>query len=160
MKLTKATLEDVFGVQEFVGQLKGLVQHPVHFYNIMIRYFGNTFFILKDENRIVGFVWGFVSQTDHEVLFLWQIGVAESHRGTKAVRQLMDKFIEAARENNCRKVHATVETENIASCKLFEKMRFRNISSGDTLIENGRKATINYYGSGTNQVLYECCVSC
>ncbi|MCF8233489.1 MAG: GNAT family N-acetyltransferase [Bacteroidales bacterium] len=159
MKLTKATLKDVFEVQEFVGQQDGLVQHPVHFYNIMIRYFRNTFFIMRDENRIIGFVWGFVSQAEPDVLFLWQIGVAESHRGSGISHQMMEVFIEAARENNCRKVHATVETENIASCKLFEKMRFRNISSGNTLVENGRKAIMNYYGSGTNQVLYEYVVS-
>ncbi len=147
--------DDIPEIHRLIGELKGLVRHPVHFYSIMIRYFRNSFFIIKETGKIIGFVWGFVSQTDPGVLFLWQIGVAKPFWGKKIAHKLIERFIECAREHGCIKVHATVETGNFASWKMFEKMGFRNISSGNTIVENGRKAMVNYYGSGTNQILYE-----
>ena len=36
-----------------------------------------------------------------------------------------------------------------------EKMGFKNVSMGNTIVENEKKAIVNYYGSGTNQILYE-----
>lgn len=155
MKVSTATVDDAFEIHELAGRLEGLVQHPVHFYNIMIRYFGNSFFLAKDAGRIVGFVWGFVSQTGPEVFFLWQIGVEEEFRGTGTSYELIGALTEFAKESGCRKVCATVETANIASARMFEKMGFENASKGDIVVENDRKAMVNYYGSGTNQVMYE-----
>jgi L-2,4-diaminobutyric acid acetyltransferase len=155
MIITKATGEDVFEIHRFIGNLEGLVQHPVHFYKIMIEYFGNSFFVIKTDDKVIGFVWGFVSQRNSDVFFLWQIGVSKEHRGKDIARKLIDRLITSAKELQYKKIHATVETGNIASCKLFEKYGFTNISKGNTVVENGRKAIANYYGSGTNQVLYE-----
>lgn len=155
MIVTTATGEDVFEIHEFIGNLEGLVQHPVHFYKIMTEYFGNSFFLIKTDDKIIGLVWGFVSQKNSDVFFLWQIGVSEEHRGKNIARTLIDRLIASAKELRFKRIHATVETGNIASCKLFEKHGFTNISKGNTIVKNGRKAIVNYYGSGTNQVLYE-----
>lgn len=155
MIVTTATGEDVSEIHEFIGNLKGLVQHPVHFYKIMIEYFGNSFFVIKTGDKIIGLVWGFVSQKNSDVFFLWQIGVSEEYRGKNVARKLIDRLIASAKELRFNRIHATVETENIASCRMFEKQGFNNISKGNTIVENGREAIVNYYGSGTNQVLYE-----
>lgn len=157
MDITTARLEEVFKIHELIGKLEGLVQHPVHFYNIMIRYFGNTFFVAKEGDKIAGFVWGFISQSDPEVLFLWQIGVTEEYRGNQLSRKLIDSFTQAARDNGCTRIHATVEPENIPSWKMFEKMGFKSITKDgiETITQNEKEAMVDYYGSGTNQFLYE-----
>lgn len=155
MTITTPSNDDFIEIQKLIGELKGLVQHPVHFYKIMIHYFGNSFFIIKKDDKIIGFVWGFVSQTNKDILFLWQIGVIKEFRGKNIAQKLVERFIEYAKDNNCKKVHATVETGNIASWKMFEKMGFKNVSMGNTIVENEKKAIVNYYGSGTNQILYE-----
>ena len=155
MTITTPSENDFFQIHELIGQLEGLVQHPVHFYKIATKYFGNSFFVAKENEKIVAFVWGFISQTNKEVFFLWQIGVSKDYRGKKLAPQLIDRLIDFAKANHCKKIHATVEPVNIASWKLFEKTGFQNVSSGDTLIENGKKAMVDYYGSGTNQILYE-----
>ena len=153
--IRRASIDDVFEIHRMVGDIDGIIQHPVHFYHIMIHYFGNTFFIAHEGQKFAGLVWGFVSQTDHDILFLWQIGLLKVYRGKGVSQQLMRTFIKAAIENQCNKVHATVETANIASFRMFEKMGFENISSGELVKENERRAIKNYYGSGTNQILYE-----
>ncbi len=155
MNITTPNNDDFIKIHELTGKLEGLVQHPVHFYKIMTSYFGNSFFIAKDDNKLIAFVWGFISQTDKDVFFLWQIGIMKEYRGNMLAQKLMERLIEFAKQNNCKKVHATVETGNIASWKMFEKMDFKNVSKGNTVVENGREAMVNYYGSGTNQILYE-----
>ncbi len=155
MIITSATVDDLSDIHQFIGNLEGLVQHPVHFYRIMIEYFGNSFFVMRNEEKIAGFVWGFVSQTNRDIFFLWQIGVSKEYRGKNVAKKLIEKLIASAGELRVKKIHATVETGNIASCRMFEKQGFNNISKGLTTVENGRQAIVNYYGSGTNQVLYE-----
>ena len=155
MKITEATLDRVFEIHQLVEELEGLVHHPVHFYNIMIRYFGNSFFIAKENDKIIGFVWGFVSQTDPQVCFLWQIGVSANFRGKGISGKLLGSFIHFAAEKGCKLVRATVEPGNIASWKLFERHGFEVSSTGKTITENKKLAVVNYYGSGTNQVVYE-----
>jgi RimJ/RimL family protein N-acetyltransferase len=55
---------------------------------------------------------------------------------------------------------ATVETTNIGSQRLFEKLGFTIKSKeckapGQILTMNdGKEAVVNYYGSGTDQVFY------
>ncbi|MFP4488134.1 MAG: GNAT family N-acetyltransferase, partial [Bacteroidales bacterium] len=119
------------------------------------RYFGNSFFIVKEKDEIIGFAWGFISQTDKDIFFLWQIGLDRKYRGRKLAQKLTGRLMDFAKDNGCKKLHATVETGNIPSARMFEKMNFKNISQGNTVIENGKKAMVNYYGSGTNQILYE-----
>ncbi len=154
-EVINAELKDYREIHDLIGSLDGLVQHPVHFYNIMMRYFGDSFFVVKRNGTIAGVVWGFVSQADPSVFFLWQIGVSEQHRGSGIAPSLVARLIEHARERGCKKMHVTAETGNIPSWKLFQKMKFKNISNGDTVVENNIKAIVNYYGSGTNQVLFE-----
>lgn len=67
----------------------------------------------------------------------------------------MEALLERARETRAEKMHVTAEIDNIASWKLFLKCGFRNISQGNTIEKYGQKAMINYYGSGTDQVLLE-----
>lgn len=155
MKITNPTENDIEKIHRLIGELEGLVQHPLHFYNIMVRYFGNSFFVAKKGDRLIGFVWGFISQTNREIFFLWQIGVAKDFRGKNTAQQLIRRLMDFAGENGCKKIHATVETGNIASWKMFEKMGFQNVSEGNTIVEHGKKALVNYYGSGTHQILYE-----
>lgn len=154
-KVTNPDPGDFLDIYRFVGDIEGLVQHPVHFFKIMTNYFGDSFFIIRNGENIAGMVWGFISQTDPDIFFLWQIGVAPEYRGKGLSRKLIEKLIEFAAAHGCKKVHATVETENIASWKMFEKMKFTNVSDGNTIMVDEKRALPNYYGSGTDQFLYE-----
>ena len=155
MKIRTARPEDAGEIHGFIGKIEGLVQHPGHFYSIMARYFGDSFFLMEEDSRIIGLVWGFISQMDTDTLFLWQIGVAGEYRGKGVSYRLLDRFISYAREKGCMRVRATVETGNFASWKMFEKAKFETVSEGETIVVHGKKALVNYYGSGTDQFLYE-----
>lgn len=146
---------DYVEIHEFIVGMDGLEQYPVHFYKIMVHYFGNSFFLVRQEHRIVGLAWGITSQKNKDIFFLWQIGVLPEFRGRNIARLLMDKVIEFAAEQSCKKIHTTTEPSNVPSWKLFDKLGFQNVSKGSITESEGIRAMVNYYGSGSSQVFFE-----
>jgi diaminobutyrate acetyltransferase len=158
MKIINPSKKEFMDIHDFVGKCNGLVQHPGHFYKIITEYFGGSFFIAKENDEIIGFTFGFQSQEDEDIFFMWQIGVDKNQRRKGVASALVEKVIYYAQEHGCKKVHATVETKNNPSQRLFESKGFNNISAENgykVVRERGKDAIINYYGSGTNQILYE-----
>lgn len=158
MEIREASVEDYLDLHDLVGKIEGIVQHPTHFYKIMLQYFGNSIIVAVDNDELVGFLLGFVSQTNPEEYFIWQLGVDPQHRGKKIAGKIMKSTIDTARRFGCKKVTATVETTNKPSQGLFESSGFAivtNESLGDVIHEHGKPAIKNYYASGTNQVFYQ-----
>lgn len=167
IEIDRHTGNDFIQVNKLAGQIKGIVQHPEHVYKIMADHFGDTFFIArekntKDKDQILGFMLGFVSRKIAGSLFVWQIAISEQAQGKRIGSKLLEHTIDyATQSTDCKSVLATVEVENIASQKLFEKMNFKIISKNFTseekplIFSNGKEAVKNYYGSGTDQIFYQ-----
>jgi L-2,4-diaminobutyric acid acetyltransferase len=155
--ICKAEENDFLKVYKFVSNCKPLENYSEHFYKIMLRYFGNSCFVAKFNDDIVGFVMGFRSQVDNEKFFLWQIGVFSYYRGKEVSKMLLDEFEKAGRNLGCKRVEVTVDPENIPSQKLFEKNGYLNISSreGDIVEVMGFTAVKDYYKPGRHFILFE-----
>ena len=166
ISIEKLHKKDFLHVHELSGSIKGIVQHPGHFYKIMAAHFGDTFFVAKEKKEdgsieILGFMMGFLSRKLDGCLFVWQIAVSKNAQGKGVGSRLLDHTINYARAvEDCRYIMATVEIDNYASQKLFEKKGFKNDSAtfmetGQEIItEKGKEAIKNYYGSGTDQIFY------
>ncbi len=153
-------------VWRLAGEIDGIVQHAEHVYKIMADHFGDSFFIAREKTRdgrseMLGFMLGFVSQKFNGHFFVWQIAVSPGSQGKKVGSRLLKHTVEhAGKSFDCQAVMATVETTNIGSQRLFEKLGF-NIksesyreSSQALTLHNGKQAVENYYGSGTDQIFY------
>ncbi len=121
----------------------------------MQEYFGDSIFIYRHGDRLAGYVLGFKSQRNPRIFFLWQIGVLKEFRGTGLAVKLVHALLDKALESGAEMMRVTAEIDNIASWKLFLKCGFSNISDGHTIEKHGQKAMVDYYGSGTDQVLLE-----
>jgi len=58
---------------------------------------GTTFVAEDEEGRLIGFLCGFLSQTDPDEAYVHLIGVAPERRGSGLGRALYERFFEAAR---------------------------------------------------------------
>ena len=166
VKISNPGKREFSKIYELTGKIDGLVQHEEHVFKIMIDHFGDSFFIAEEidedsgEEKLMGYMMGFVSQKMHGLLFVWQIGVSPDAQGKGIGKALLQRTIEYARFSNCKGVIATVETDNIASQKLFEKLNFhvatkRFREPQDDLVKVDEKDAIaDYYGSGTDQIWY------
>lgn len=166
IKISNISGMDFMDIHELSGRIKGIVQHPAHIYKIMADHFGDTFFVAKekDENsdeRLMGFMMGFISHVIKGHLFVWQIAVSPAAQGKGVGSKLLAHTIEFAQSSEeCSSVMATVETDNYASQSLFEKFNFK-IKSGyfkdeyqELTTTNQKEAVKNYYGSSTDQIFY------
>lgn len=82
-------------------------------------YFSETSVVVEDDQRIVGFVSGFIKPKSPDTLFIWQVAVDESERG-KGLATKMLKFL--LEQDACKQVsyiEATVSPSNIPSQQLF-----------------------------------------
>ncbi|MFO8130413.1 MAG: GNAT family N-acetyltransferase [Bacteroidales bacterium] len=158
--------EDYKAVHRLAGEIDGIVQHAGHVYKIMADHFGDSFFIAHEKKQngpsvVLGFMLGFVSQKFKGHLFVWQIAVSHKSQGKKVGSGLLKHTVEYARKTrDCHAVMATVETTNIGSQRLFEKLGFTIRSekfrgNGQVLtVHHGKEAVENFYGSGTDQIFY------
>lgn len=144
-------------VYQFVSKCKPLERHSVHFYKIMLRYFGDTSFVAMDKGKIRGFVLGFVSQTQKKTFFLWQIGISPAMQGKGIGQRLLEAIERRIKNKSIKRIELTVDPKNKPSQRLFEKNGYSVISQKeDQIIKiKNKKAVKNYYGPGAHFILYE-----
>jgi L-2,4-diaminobutyric acid acetyltransferase len=157
VKLRNATQNDFLDVYNFVSNCKPLENYSEHFYKIMLRYFQNTCYLAKFENKIVGFVMCLRSQVEKNKLFLWQIGVSPDYREKRIGEKLLKEVEKQAKEIGCIIVELTVDPENIASQKFFKNNGYLNVSSkeGNVIEVLGKTAVKDYYKPGRHFILYQ-----
>ncbi len=111
--------------------------------------------VARDQGELIGFQQGFPSLEREGVYFLWQIGVRTGSRMRGLAAELAGEAQRLAAEAGCRCVQATVDVRNVPSCSFFTSLGYRNASFGETVEIDGERAMPDYYGSGTDQILFE-----
>lgn len=87
-------------------------------------HFGSTSVIAEDDTgRIVGFVMAYPPPTAPHQVFVWQVAVDPSQRGTGIARRMLDQVIDlAAAAHGTSAMTATVTPSNEASRRLFQSV--------------------------------------
>lgn len=90
-------------------------------YLLWCRDFADTTAVARDASgRPVGFVTGYLRPDAPETLFVWQVAVEGSHRGSGVAGTLLDALTaRVAAEHGVSRVEATVTPGNLASDRLF-----------------------------------------
>lgn len=112
---------DVDEIRKFVRRSKPLDLHTVFTYWTLFKYFGDTCFVLEKDGRIIGFVSGLLSSSQHGMLYLWQIGIDPDYRGNRYAEILLKRVVEAARAKDCKGLQVTIAPENRSSYRLFSR---------------------------------------
>jgi L-amino acid N-acyltransferase YncA len=87
-------------------------------------YFRPTSFVLEQDGAPVGFLCGFVSQTDPTEAYVHFVGVDPRLRGSGAGRLLYEAFFAAVRARGCRVVRAVTSPVNHGSVAFHTALGF------------------------------------
>ncbi len=88
-------------------------------------HFEGTSFVAEDEEgKLVGFLCGFLSQTEPDEAYVHFIGVDPAQRGTGLGRALYEVFFAAAREHGRSVVRAVTSPENEPSISFHRSLAF------------------------------------
>jgi diaminobutyrate acetyltransferase len=155
--IRKAREKEFLNVYEFIASCGVLETYGAHFYRIVIRYFRDTCYLAERDGKILGFMWGFLSQTDPHTFFLWQIGVDPSTRGEGIGGRILEAAERELAERGCHRIELTIDPSNRPSQRLFEKRGYRNISDeeGRTIEVEGVLAVCGYYRPDGHFSLFE-----
>lgn len=113
-------LHDAAEMWRLVRRSVGLDLNSPYAYLLLCRHHGRTCLVAEEEGRLVGFVTAYVPPAEPDVIFVWQLAVAASHRrrglGRRLIQQLLDRCPDA------RFLECTVTPSNQPSLQLFRDL--------------------------------------
>ena len=114
------------------------LHHPMLVYE-----FGNTAFVIKDEQKVVAYLFGFFSQTE-SVAYVHLVGVREQYKRQGLGRQLYDHFVAMAAARKVQRLKAITSTDNLQSIA-FHTQQLKM-----------KAAVVNdYSGPGMDRIVFE-----
>lgn len=116
-------------------------------------HFQTTSFIVEQDNKTVGFLIGFVSQTNSEEAYIHFVGVHPEYRGNNIGRRLYEKFFSTVQKEGCKVVRCITSPINKTSIAYHTKMGFE-VEEGDGVVD-GVQVHRDYDGLNQDRVLFE-----
>lgn len=122
--LRAPTVADAAAVHGLIARSKPLDLNSTYAYLLLCHHYADTCVVAHQGDRLAGFVSGYVPPRQPDTLFIWQVAVDHSARGSglgaQMLRHVMERDVTAA----ARFMHTTISPTNIASRRMFQ--RFAN----------------------------------
>lgn len=119
MQIRTAGPDDAAGVWQLVEESEALDLNSPYAYLLGFDHHGPTSVVAEDDGRVVGFVLSYRPPPRPESVFVWQVGVAASHRRMGLGRRLLHGVLDRDACADVRYMEATVTPSNGASMALF-----------------------------------------
>lgn len=120
MSFRSVRVEDAAAIWRLVRDSGVLDLNSPYTYLLLCRHHQRTCLVAEEAGEVVGFITAYVPPASPDVIFVWQVGVAASHRrrglGRRLVHQLLDRCPQA------RFLEATVTPSNQSSLGLFRSV--------------------------------------
>jgi len=120
---------------------------------VFLIHFKNTTFIAEIGGQLVGFLIGFMSQSEKNVGYIHFAGVHPQIRKVGIGRLLYENFYSACKESNRSIVKSCTSPVNELSINFHQKMGFEIEQGGE--IVNDVSVTLDYLGKGHPKVLFK-----
>jgi len=135
-------------IVEFWGSERTLhLHHPY-----LVHEFGNTALVIKENNKVNAYLFGFFSQTE-KLAYVHLIGVRESHQRKGLGKMLYANFIDMAKKNGIKRIKAITSPENSKSINFHQKqIGMKLLGQPD---KNGLNVIKNYSGINMDRVVFQ-----
>lgn len=134
-------------IADFWGSDRTLgVHHPY-----LIHEFGNTAFVIRDQQQVIAYLFGFYSQTE-SVAYVHLLGVREEHQRKGLGELLYNNFIHIAKAKGIARIKAITGATNTKSIS-FHKNRIGMTLLGEPN-EEGVNVVKGYSGEGRYTVVF------
>ena len=122
------------------------MHHPM-----FVHEFGDTAWVVREDRRIVAYLFGFWSQTE-PIGYIHLIAVRRDHHGRGIGRLLYERFEDLARERRCSKLKALTAPINTGSIAFHRRLGFSLLGEPN---EEGIVVVRDYFGPGESRVVFE-----
>lgn len=122
MILRKPTKKDGTKIYDLVSRSKPLDLNSKYLYLLQSTHFSNLCCVASNQDKILGFVSGYIHPKFQNVYFVWQVAVDESCKGKGLALKMLKQILNDPQLANIDTVHTTIAPSNSASQKVFEKL--------------------------------------
>jgi GNAT superfamily N-acetyltransferase len=119
---------------------------------LFFKHFNNTSFVIQENNQVVAFLIGFVSQVYPNQAYVHFTGVHPEYRKKGLGKLLYQAFFDVVKQKGCNTVHLVTSPVNQNSIAFHTHIGFQ-IEDGNGCIE-GVAVHTNYSGPGKDRVLF------
>ena len=127
------------------GEYTRALHHPSLLYE-----FGNSAFVLKEEDTVVAYLFGFLAQQG-PVSYVHLVAVRKGYRRLGLGRLLYDRFLAFAREHDCTSIKAITSPNNRASIAFHTRLGMELIGTPNS---DGIPVLKDYSGPGQDRVVF------
>jgi GNAT superfamily N-acetyltransferase len=118
----------------------------------LIHEFGNTSFVIRDNGKVIAYLFGFFSQTEN-LAYIHLIGVREQYQRQGLGKMLYDHYIDYAKSHDIYKIKAITKPFNTKSIN-FHKNKIGMTLLGSPNAE-GTNVVKDYSGPNEDRVVFE-----
>ncbi|QKY68648.1 diaminobutyrate acetyltransferase [Lentibacillus sp. CBA3610] len=115
----KPTKDDGADVWELINNTGVLDLNSSYSYLMWCEIFSETSIVVEREDNTVGFISGFIHPDQPDTLFIWQVAVDASERGSGLATRMLYQLLKREGCGEVNHVEATVSPSNTASQQLF-----------------------------------------
>lgn len=107
---------------------------------LQCQHFADTSVAAVIDNRLVGFISGYLLPNDPDTLFIWQVVVDEQFRGQGLAKRMLNWLVAQSATENARQLITSITPGNQASWMLFEGLArdWQALVTKDMLFERER----------------------
>lgn len=109
-------------IHDLVRACPPLDLNSAYAYLLLCAHHPETCVRAENAGRTVGFVSAYRVPQHPEVLFIWQVAVADEMRGKGLARRMLHELLARDAVRGCRYLETTVTPSNTASCGLFHAL--------------------------------------
>jgi L-2,4-diaminobutyric acid acetyltransferase len=117
--LRPARARDAAAIWRVLPAVGNLERNSAYAYLLLCTHFADTSIVAERDGAIVGFVLGYRPPSQHDAMFVWQVGVAPEARGAGLASHMLDRLLANHGCAGVRMLTATVSPDNTASLALF-----------------------------------------
>ena len=123
--IRRPILADAAAIHRLVEDSETLDMNSRYLYLLLCRDYSVTCRVAEQDNQIIGFVTAYHPPDQRQALFIWQIGVAQTHRGRGVAMRMLVDLLAGLSELQSWTIEATITESNLASRKLFTSLARR-----------------------------------
>lgn len=119
--LREPEAEDGVDIWELVRACKPLDENSMYCNLIQCDHFRETCLVAELDGKIVGWVSAYILPYDPSTLFVWQVAVSETTRGTGLGSLMLSSLLRREACADVERLQTTITSDNDASWALFRK---------------------------------------
>ncbi|NEO10453.1 MULTISPECIES: diaminobutyrate acetyltransferase [unclassified Moorena] len=112
-------LEDGLEVYHLIKKCPPLDVNSQYYYYLICSDFKNTCVVAEYEQKIIGFISGYLKPENSKCLFIWQVAVAEKARGRKVATNMLKWLTKQPNFSDIQSLETTISPANKLSQNLF-----------------------------------------